>query len=115
LEGIVTSVNLPRVCRAINNKGYGIISTIYHSADANILALTRNIRIRICIPKNPFRPLLGRDLINLLLGIINLIHALCQYAETKNHDNDGRHQDNKKDQAGFVINFFKLKKHSNLF
>jgi hypothetical protein len=55
--------------------------------------------------------LIGNDLVDLLLPGIGLIEALGQYAQTEDHDDDGRHQDYKKDYTGFIVQFFKLREH----
>lgn len=109
LEGIIVSSHSILIGCGIDGcsiEEYRIVSSLYHRADADILHIPPR---RICVPKYSFSQLIGNDLINLLLRVIVLIHALGQYADAKNHDDDGRHQDNKKNHAGFII--FELRKH----
>ena len=117
LEGIVVSNHII-TARPVWIECYLIVSSLLiedgGSNTLHIRHIPRRIRGRIRVPKHSFSQLIGNDLINLLLRVISLIHALGQYADTKNHDDDGHHQDNKKDYAGFIIKLFELRKHLDL-
>jgi len=109
IESVVISSHSIMISAGIGDcsiQGYRIVSSLHHGADADVLHISPR---RIRIPKYSFSQLIGDDLINLLLRVIGLIHALGQYTDTENHDDDGHHQDNKKDYAGFIL--FELRKH----